>query len=253
MRKRIEDSTCVLLRCSTAHKKLNGSLKKGIQSGVQASVQDRRAVKLASVQRSVLRVFRKIRYDRHPRYSSLARETHLCDCYRPPGIPCPGSCVCSPVLEPDVEFELPFTDAFTGTPIHETLPAQWTALSLSDKPEAGISLFKAESIHQSQLESASGDSLSINDDYTTSSGGPASRDSQLDSSFPIRPYTKMQATDEKVLVYHFRAEGEPVVDKAMAVITRKELEDIMASRKFSPSLRCTTTFALTCAQILIFS
>ncbi|SMY23320.1 unnamed protein product [Zymoseptoria tritici ST99CH_1A5] len=52
-----------------------------------------------------------------------------------------------------------------------------------------------------------------------------------------RPYTKMQATDEKVLVYHFRAEGEPVVDKAMAVITRKELEDIMASH---PDLQLST-------------
>jgi hypothetical protein len=42
-------------------------------------------------------------------------------------------------------------------------------------------------------------------------------------------YNTMQA-DEKVLVYHYRATGTPVVDKAMAVITHKELEDILTER-----------------------
>lgn len=36
--------------------------------------------------------------------------------------------------------------------------------------------------------------------------------------------------EDRVLVYHYRANGSPIVKDGLAVITRKELEDILRTR-----------------------
>ena len=40
--------------------------------------------------------------------------------------------------------------------------------------------------------------------------------------------------EDRVLVYHYRANGSPIVKDGLAVITRKELEDILRTRAFKP-------------------